>query len=922
MLATVLATVLAAGASASPGPSPSPAPAAIGNVTVVTGSPQSLHRAPQAASALSQAQLRAATAPSLDAALRDMPGVDRDRSNAPFTNYGQLRLSFSGAGQDRGTLLVDGVPAQDGFGGQVDWNVYPAASIYRAELLRGPGSALYGSGAIGGALALTTLPPALQNGGFVDAATGGAVVDQLTVAKTGALGSWASAVTLSTQRLSYDVIPPGQGSRVDRPAVSTADVAQVRLRNAGPNGSIDLEALVADDAQQDGRPNDGFSRSYDLAAATWTTGRVATLAITAFARQSQVQNLADRYPTPAPGHQLYHQDVPSSDAGLRARWDRPVPDGDWSLLAERRLITGRSEQWSGITGLLQSDVAGTQGVDGLALQRTWDGARFGAVAGARYDAVHTDALGPRDANALSPRLDLRYTASSATVFRAAFGTGLRAPFLNELIRSYRIGTITYENNRNLVPERSRSAQLGVDVANSLGRFALDYTATLVHDAIDFRTLSATLQQRSNIAQTNTGAYTAEYTRGNPCARVHAFGTLQHDRIVAGSPAEIGKRLPYVPDDAAAIDVDRGTGAFTGTLEFSYSGPTYADDLQQQPLGHAFLIGGRVTLHNADGTALSLAVDNLADRVYLTSIDRLGPPASVTLRATVPIGSRPQTADRRRAAVRSDGPTVSRRDLTRRTADANLVALDGDVERVDAGVVAERHPAVRQLERPGVPRAGDGHPVDPAFGERPALVRTRVVEGIERPVDVEERDLALADGDGFPGPGRHVGDARHRHELVVHQRTGSAPRGGRLAQGLPRLARVRAEAPRKRQPPCLFVRSGQHGEARARTARRGAREGALRGNRPRRGAPRDDGDRSARAAGDQHSRRARRTARRGQSGARRAERKLGAVAERLSATGPRAFDALAAICYDSSVAVADPRSLRTCESKGDLLFPCP
>src|SRR5581483_9828089 len=213
MLAPLLAALSVAAVSPSPSPSPTAAPATIGTVTVVSGSPQSLHRAPQAASALSQAQIRATTAQSLDAALRDMPGVDRDRSNAPFTNYGQLRLSFTGAGQDRGTLLVDGVPAQDGFGGQVDWNAFPAATISRAELLRGPGSALYGSGAIGGALSLTTLPPSLQNGGFVD---------DTTLAKTGAIGDWASALTLSTRRLSYGVIPPGQTSPVDRPAISTA----------------------------------------------------------------------------------------------------------------------------------------------------------------------------------------------------------------------------------------------------------------------------------------------------------------------------------------------------------------------------------------------------------------------------------------------------------------------------------------------------------------------------------------------------------------------------------------------------------------------------------------------------------------------------------------------------------------------------
>ena len=60
-------------------------------------------------------------------------------SNSAFTNYGQLRASFSGAGNDRGLVLVDGIPAQDGFGGQIDWQAYPPNDIQFAELLRGAG---------------------------------------------------------------------------------------------------------------------------------------------------------------------------------------------------------------------------------------------------------------------------------------------------------------------------------------------------------------------------------------------------------------------------------------------------------------------------------------------------------------------------------------------------------------------------------------------------------------------------------------------------------------------------------------------------------------------------------------------------------------------------------------------------------------
>jgi outer membrane receptor protein involved in Fe transport len=646
----VVAAIVAAAVAASPSPSPSPSPSAppqIGSVTVVSGSAQSLHRAPQAASVLDARSLRASTAATLDAVLRTLPGFDRDRSNAPFTNYGQLRLSFAGAGSDRGALFVDGVPAQDGFGGHVDWNAFPTASVARAELLRGPGSALYGSGAIGGALSLTTLSPASVSAGRLDASAGGVDRGTASFAATAPVAALQTSVFVGTRRLAYDVIPPGQTSRVDRTAISTADTAHVRLRRATAHTTLDADALASDDAQQDGRPNDGFSRSLRQAALTWTRAgdagaSTSTLALTAFARATTLVNLADK--PGAPGALLYTQHVPTSDAGGRARWDRALRDGTLVLVAERRIVTGNSDQIA-FDGTVQSNVAGTQRLDGIALQRTWDARRFGAIAGARYDAIATHALGDRNAAAISPRFALRYDASPAVALRAAFGTGLRAPYLNELVRSFRIGTVLQQSNASLVPERSRSAQLGFDVATRAARFALDYTGTRVRNAIGFQTIAVNVQQRANFGRTATDAFTAEYDRGDPCARVRGFVTSQHARVASGSAAQIGKRLAYVPDSAAAVSVERTVRALTGAVELSYSGPTFADDLERQPLGSAVLVGGRLTVRAANGTALSLAVDNLADKIYLTSVDRIGPPASVTLRLSLPVGARTRATAR-------------------------------------------------------------------------------------------------------------------------------------------------------------------------------------------------------------------------------------------------------------------------------------
>ncbi|GAC1582342.1 MAG: hypothetical protein NVS3B7_17760 [Candidatus Elarobacter sp.] len=610
-------------------------PAQIGSVSVVSGSPQSLHRSAQAASVLDLRTLRGSTAPSLDQALRTLPGFDRNRSNAPFTNYGQLRLSFAGAGSDRGALLVDGVPGQDGFGGQVDWNAFPTDAIVRAELLRGPGTALYGSGAIGGALSLTTLSPAAMPSSRFSVSAGGVTRGAASFSSTGLLGPLQSSIFVGTRRLAYNVIPRALGSRVDRTAISTADTAHLRLRRATANATLDFDALAGDDAQQDGRPNNGFSRSMRQGAVTWTRGGAATLAVTAFARATTLVNLADK--PSSPGALLYTQHVPTSDAGVRARWDRALRDGTLALVAERRLVTGNSDQIA-FDRTVQSNVAGTQRLDGVALQRTWDG-RLGAILGARYDAIATHALGDRHVGALSPRVALRYDASRATALRAAFGTGLRAPYLNELVRSFRVGPVLQRSNPNLVAERSRSVQLGVDVATLASRFAFDYTGTRVRDAIGFATIGKNVQQRANFGRTATDAYTAEYDRGNACARVRGFVTAQHARVIAGSSAQVGKRLAYVPDSAASLGFERTVRALTGSLELSYSGPTFADDLERQPLGSAVLVGGRLTLHGGDGTALSLAVDNLADKVYLTSVDRVGPPSSLTLRLSLPVGTR-------------------------------------------------------------------------------------------------------------------------------------------------------------------------------------------------------------------------------------------------------------------------------------------
>jgi hypothetical protein len=67
----------------------------------------------------------------------------------------------------------------------------------------------------------------------------------------------------------------------------------------------------------------------------------------------------------------------------------------------------------------------------------------------------------------------------------------------------------------------------------------------------------------------------------------------------------------------------------------------------------------------------------------------------------------------------------------------------------------------------MPRAGHGQTFDPALGQRTALVRTRIVESIERSAGVEDGDFPAVDHDGRRGARRNIGNLDNRNEFDGH-----------------------------------------------------------------------------------------------------------------------------------------------------------
>lgn len=623
----------------------------IAAVRVATGTPQTLHSLPVAASALDRAAIASSAALTSDALLRQLPGFDRTRSNSMFSNYGLLRVSFAGAGSDRGLVLVDGIPAQDGFGGQIDWAAYPPQTLQRAELLMGAGSALYGAGAAGGVLSLETFaPPGVVQtpaSGALSFAAGSHAFSRQSFDAAGWLSpNFGASVAVQQQRMQYADLPPAYASPIDREAQSDASMASLRVRyRINDRGSVELGERSAWDDQFEGRPNYTFARRLSQSDLRYTHAtKQSQLQATAFARAAYIVNTADLFPV-KPGALRYVQNVPTNESGLSASWVATGGASTFELRADARHVRGESEQF-GSGGVFQSAGSGSQNLYGFAAQQSWRGARTEFVAGARFDTLRSygealsgaPAPAPRSDAAISPRVAARYDLTPRLALRVSGGAGFRPPFLNELVRGYFIGSVQYQPNPALVPERSRTYSAGLDYAGARSRIAVDVFDTDVHDAIMFRTIDPKHQLRSNVARTATDGYTVAYSHAaGGCSRLSASFTSQYARVTAGPAAIIGKRLQYVPVQSGTLAYTADFSGTTAGVSLTYAGQTYADDLNVQPLGSALLVGASIRMP-FNGASVDVSAENLTGAHYLSSIDRYGPPPLISVGVSLPVGN--------------------------------------------------------------------------------------------------------------------------------------------------------------------------------------------------------------------------------------------------------------------------------------------
>jgi iron complex outermembrane receptor protein len=126
-------------------------------VSIATGSQQPLRRAPSVATVITSEDIAAMGATDLDEVLESVPGLHVSRNVQGYNPLYVIRGIYSEFNPQT-LVLQNGVPMTMMFIGNRGnaWGGYPLENVARIEVIRGPGSALYGADAYAGVINIIT----------------------------------------------------------------------------------------------------------------------------------------------------------------------------------------------------------------------------------------------------------------------------------------------------------------------------------------------------------------------------------------------------------------------------------------------------------------------------------------------------------------------------------------------------------------------------------------------------------------------------------------------------------------------------------------------------------------------------------------------------------------------------------------------
>lgn len=173
-------------------------------VSIATGAKKPIYKAPAVASVITADQIKEMGATTLDQVLERVPGL-----HVSLSTQGRLDSVYSIRGihtkfNPQVLVLVNGFSFPHYGGGRTFQFRMPVAAISRIEVLRGPGSAVYGADAYAGVINIITKDANEIGGTEVGARTGSFNTQDVWLQHGGTYGDWDVAFSLEWQKTDGD----------------------------------------------------------------------------------------------------------------------------------------------------------------------------------------------------------------------------------------------------------------------------------------------------------------------------------------------------------------------------------------------------------------------------------------------------------------------------------------------------------------------------------------------------------------------------------------------------------------------------------------------------------------------------------------------------------------------------------------------
>jgi len=627
-------------------------------VVTVTRIEQKAGEAPASVTVLTRDDIRLSPSQTVDDLLRQVPGFSLFRRSSSLVTHPTTQgLSLRGigpSGTSRALVLVDGVPANDPFGGWVYWSRIPMQSIEQIEVVRGGGSSAWGNYALGGVVHILTRRPT-QRAVFFDGSYGTRDTMNFDLLLHEALGPFRLSLEGSYfDTEGYTVVKASRQGSIDIEADSRHATFNGRAELvASPEASLFVSGTYFDEDRGNGTPLQ-FNRTRSGAAAIG--GRLGTLdtgewRLSLFAENQNFRSTFSGQALDRNSETLaLDQRVPTTSAGGWLQGSRRFGAHLVTAGGDVRWVSGETDERVYNAGVFtRTRVAGgEQLVGGLFLQDVYtphpawelvgglrgdywlnfNGTRRDTPPAAGVPAQQT--FDDIERIIASPRAAALFHATPTTDVRASAYQGFRVPTLNELYRVFRVRNDVTVANASLRPERLTGGELGVQqrwgpLEGRLTGYWNDVQDLVANVTLTSRLpdcpVGTTCRQRQNLDLARVRGFESELElRLAREWRLLASYLFADARVVDASqqPGLEGKRLAQVPEHSATAGV-RFTHPdwFNATLTARYVGDQYEDDLNTLPLGSYVVVDLFLSRAFGKSTEVYVAVENLLDRIYTT-----------------------------------------------------------------------------------------------------------------------------------------------------------------------------------------------------------------------------------------------------------------------------------------------------------------